>query len=92
MQLSLIQIQSLFEKSDLSSDEQNKFIRFLSGAHDEELSELVSLFEEDPFWIRKLYRNFEDKKRAWTEGGGESWQSIISEEISHLREMKQGAD
>lgn len=88
MQLNLIKIQSLLESSDLNNDEQKDFLNFLSGAHDEELSEFASFLEENPSWARKLYENHKKKRGFWTRSDNKSWQSIIDEELRDIEQLK----
>ncbi|MDP1689665.1 MAG: hypothetical protein Q8L52_00430 [bacterium] len=88
MGLNAIKIQSLLEASDLGIDEQNEFLRFLAAAHDEELSELATLFEEDPSWVRKLYENYQHKRSFWRKEASQSWRSLVEDEADTLEESE----
>jgi hypothetical protein len=82
-------ITGIIEKSDLAEAEKGEFISFLSGASDDDLSEMLSLFSESPWWIRKMFANYKEKSLAVTENDEVKWRRAVNEEEVQLQQLQE---
>jgi hypothetical protein len=82
-------IKGILEKSDLAELEKDEFVSLLSGASDDELSEMLSLFSESPWWIQKMFDNYKEKSQAIVENDEVKWRRVINEEEVQLQQLQE---
>ena len=82
-------IKGMIEKSDLSAEEQTELVLFFSKADDGALEELLMLFAEDSWWIRKIYDNYKTKEIIFKEKDVQKMQEVIKEEENQLKALQE---
>ena len=80
-------IQHLLSLSNLPTQEQDDLLVLLSGATDEKLEPLATLFAEDSSWIRKISENFKAKQAAFAGRNKTAWAEILKGEETILQGM-----
>lgn len=75
---------NILAKSDLTIEEQDELMDFLTKAKEEDLKEVVDFLTENPGWTRKIYHNYRVKKEALDKRDRVLWGKIISQEIEDL--------
>ncbi len=88
METNFQKLKLILTESNLSEEEQNNLLVFLSLATDEEMETTVKLFMEDPTLIEKINRNYKEKQEAVKTKDSEKWQKIIEEEEKNLKEIE----
>ncbi len=88
METNFQKLKLILTESNLSEEEQNNLLVFLSLATDEELETTVKLFMEDPTLIEKINRNYKEKQKIIKANDSEKWQKIIEEEEKDLKEIE----
>ncbi len=88
METNFQKLKLILTESNLSEEEQNNLLVFLSLATDEELETTVKLFMEDPTLIEKINRNYKEKQKIIKANDSEKWQKIIEEEEKNLKEIE----
>lgn len=87
METNFQKIQHLLSLSDLSIQEQDNLLVFLSGTTDERLDPVAALFAEDSSWIRKISENFKAKQSAFAGKNKAAWDEILKGEETLLQDM-----
>lgn len=81
-------IQELLLISSLTPIERFEFLTILSGARDEDLEPLATLFAEDSSWIRKISQNYKSKQTAFAGKDKTAWAEILKKEEAQLKELE----
>lgn len=88
METNLQKIQKLIIGSKLSKTEQDDFVTLLALVSDTELEPMAQLLSEDQNWFEKIYQNVKAKRAALVSGDSTSWEEIIREEETQLKELE----
>ena len=82
-------IKEMIEKSELSMTEQQELINFFSKVDDNALEEILMLFAEDAWWIRKIFDNYKAKEIAFKTKDEQKFQEVVKEEESQLKALQE---
>ncbi len=84
MEFNLIKIKGLIAQSNLSKKDKNDFLTILAKAKDEELKNIVDLFEKDLWNIEIINNVYKAKKEAICNKDTKMWENILTEEAKSL--------
>lgn len=82
----LEEINSLVDRSPLSSSDRDMFMKALRGAKEEHLRNLLELFKKDQNAIEEVYNNFQVKRSVLATKDAKTWQAILNAEEKKLEE------
>ncbi len=87
METNFQKIQKLISSSDLTAEEQDKFLELLLRTTDEELKPLAELFAEDSNWIRKICDNYKAKQAVFAAKDNAAWEEVLKGEDNLFQEL-----
>jgi len=82
-------IKEMIEKSKLSMAEQQELINFFSKVDDSALEEILMLFAEDSWWIKKIFDNYKAKEIAFKTKDEQKFQEVVKEEENQLKALQE---
>ena len=88
MKNNLAKIKSLVRSSNLSFQEIDDLVEFLSQIDEKSMVTLIELFEKNPSWILIFYQNIQAKKSALNTKDKKTWNKIVEKERLDLLKME----
>jgi hypothetical protein len=80
-------IEMAVSDSDLTGNQQQEFLKFLSSADTASLESIARLMAEDSVWVERLWENYSLKKSATKNVDNELWDLIVQKEIHEISDM-----
>jgi hypothetical protein len=82
------QIQAIIEDSRLDDIQKREFGEVFARTKEDALAPVLEIFQEDPGWVEKLYKNYKEKKEAIVTGNLDAWREVIATEKRELEQTK----
>ena len=89
MDFNNIKIKELVLKSELTKEDQENLLSLFSKARDEDLKEVVNLFENDFTKIKIISDIYKAKSRVFKNQDKKGWREILEEEHKGLKGLEE---
>jgi hypothetical protein len=83
--MSLNKLKNLIGQSSLSENDKTYLLNLFSKAEDDHLSDITSLFEENPDLIKQLLEIYKLKEEAITKKDEKLWREVVNRELNLIK-------
>lgn len=88
MNSNLAKLKKMLSESDTPQENQDNFLDLFSGASNEDLMDIVNLFERHPEQIKTLNKFYKFKIKAFKNKDKKAWEEILDQEYQALEELE----
>jgi len=88
MNNNLNKLKKCISESKLATIEQEEFLELLSRANEDDLKDMVILFENDPEYILIMYNVYKAKRSVLKRRDKKAWADILLSEYKSLKEIE----
>ena len=83
-----LQLVTDINRSDLRTNQKNAYKALLFDASPQVLELLKQLFDQDPAWVKRIYKNYLTKRKILRKDDHDAWQKVLEREYKSLKKFE----